>query len=65
MWNYQEILFERRPSLIVEFGTWNGGATLFFASLLRELGGRGRVLTVDIDSSRLDPACTRIPSSRS
>jgi len=61
MWNYQEILFERRPSLIVEFGTWNGGATLFFAALLRELGGRGRILTVDIDSSRLDPRLREDP----
>jgi len=61
MWNYQEILFQRRPSLIVEFGTWSGGATLFFAAMMRELGGRGRILTVDIDPSRLDPRLREDP----
>jgi cephalosporin hydroxylase len=61
MWNYQEILFERRPSLIVEFGTCFGGATLFFATILRELGGRGRVITVDIDPSNIHPRVRQDP----
>src|SRR5205814_2614354 len=55
MWNYQEILFQRRPSLIVEFGTWSGGATVFFAAIIRDLRGRGRVLSLDIDPFRLVP----------
>lgn len=55
MWNYQEILAERRPSLVVEFGTRFGGGALFFASVLRQLGHRSKVLTVDVDAATVDP----------
>jgi cephalosporin hydroxylase len=47
IWNYQEILSERKPSLVVEFGTFHGGATLFFANVMQNLGNPYRVLTVD------------------
>jgi cephalosporin hydroxylase len=49
LWNYQEIIAERKPRLIVEFGTNCGGSALYFAHLQRLLGIDGRVLTVDID----------------
>ena len=35
MWNYQEILFELKPSLVIEFGTAHGGSALFFANIMR------------------------------
>src|SRR5262249_1674464 len=35
MWNYQEILFELKPSLVIEFGTAYGGSALFFANVMR------------------------------
>jgi cephalosporin hydroxylase/SAM-dependent methyltransferase len=54
MWNYQEILAERRPALVVEFGTRFGGGALFFAAVLRQLGHRARVLTVDVDAATVD-----------
>jgi cephalosporin hydroxylase len=47
MWNYQEIIVELQPSLIVEFGVRFGGSTLFFASILDQVG-IGHVLGVDI-----------------
>lgn len=47
LWIYQEIIFETRPDVIVESGTWNGGSAYFFASLC-DLLGKGRVVTVDI-----------------
>jgi cephalosporin hydroxylase len=50
MWNYQEVLAELKPSLVVEFGTRYGGSALFFAAVMRQIGNRFRVLTVDIDS---------------
>lgn len=53
LWNYQEILHEMRPSLVVEFGTNRGGSALFFVTILRALGRRFRVLTVDIDHERV------------
>lgn len=49
MWNYQEILWELRPSLVVEFGTLRGGSALFFAHILRQAGQRFAVLSVDIN----------------
>jgi cephalosporin hydroxylase len=47
MWNYQEIISRVRPSLIVEFGTYQGGSALYMAEILRTLGLKSRVLTVD------------------
>src|SRR5258708_7653485 len=49
MWNYQEILFSLKPSLVIEFGTAFGGSALFFASVMRQIGNRFRVLSVDIE----------------
>jgi cephalosporin hydroxylase len=53
LWNYQEIVHRLRPQLIVEFGSWNGGSSLYFADLLQRAGTNGKVLTVDVDFSRL------------
>jgi cephalosporin hydroxylase len=59
LWNYQEILFELKPSLIIEFGTSHGGSALFFASVMRQTGQPFKVLSVDIHHRRLDPAARR------
>jgi cephalosporin hydroxylase len=56
MWNYQEILFELKPSLVIEFGTYHGGSALFFANVMRQIGERFKVLSVDIYHGALDPA---------
>jgi cephalosporin hydroxylase len=56
MWNYQEILFELKPSLVIEFGTAHGGSALFFASVMRQIGEPFKVLSVDITHGRLEPA---------
>jgi cephalosporin hydroxylase len=56
MWNYQEILCERRPSLVIEFGSYEGGSALFFAETLKLVSPHGRVLSIDIDHSRLADA---------
>jgi cephalosporin hydroxylase len=47
LWIYQEILFEVRPDVIVESGTFGGGSAYFFASLC-DLLGKGSVITIDI-----------------
>jgi cephalosporin hydroxylase len=47
LWVYQELLFERRPRLIVETGTRFGGTTLFLAQLC-DLIGVGEVISVDV-----------------
>lgn len=48
MWNYQEIIWELKPSLIVEFGTRYGGAALFFSVIGRRVNPALKVLSVDI-----------------
>lgn len=61
MWNYQEILTDLKPSLVVEFGTNAGGSALFFAGILRQIGHPFKVLSVDISHKRLDPKATHDP----
>jgi cephalosporin hydroxylase len=55
MWNYQEILFDLKPSLVIEFGTCHGGSALFFAGVMRLIGPPFKVLSVDISHQLLDP----------
>lgn len=43
---YQMILYERRPDLIIESGTYKGGGTLFFASMC-DLIGHGKIVSID------------------
>jgi cephalosporin hydroxylase len=53
LWVYQEILFETRPELIVETGTYRGGSALFLASMCDLLGG-GEIVSIDIEPLRED-----------
>jgi cephalosporin hydroxylase len=59
MWNYQEILFKLKPSLVIEFGSFRGGSALFFANVMRQIGKPFKLLSVDINHGRLDPAARR------
>lgn len=45
-WIYQEILYELKPDLIVECGTYQGGSAMFLANMC-DLRGHGQVVTVD------------------
>ncbi|MBI3209745.1 MAG: class I SAM-dependent methyltransferase [Candidatus Solibacter usitatus] len=47
MWRYNDILWETRPDLIVETGTFRGGSALYLANLC-DLMGNGRIVTVDL-----------------
>jgi cephalosporin hydroxylase len=53
LWVYQEIVFETRPELIVETGTYRGGSALYLGSLC-DLMGRGEVVSIDIAPIRED-----------
>lgn len=44
----QDIIWKVKPEVVVDVGTARGGSAIFYASLLRLLGG-GRVISVDID----------------
>lgn len=56
-WVYQELLFETKPDIVLELGLMFGGASVFFADILR-LMGHGEVLGIDITlkNIRHDPA---------
>jgi cephalosporin hydroxylase len=45
---YQEMLFELKPDVVVEAGTFKGGSALFVAQMMDRLG-RGRIITIDIE----------------
>lgn len=53
LWVYQEIVFETRPELIVETGTYRGGSALYLASLCDLVGG-GEVVSIDVEPLRDD-----------
>ncbi len=61
MWNYQEILAERKPSLVIEFGTFKGGSALFFATMLKLISPHSRVLTVDVRQDLVNEAARKNP----
>ena len=47
LWIFQEILWDVKPSLIIELGTYLGGTTLFLAHQLEVQRETGRVLSID------------------
>jgi cephalosporin hydroxylase len=53
LWVYQEIMFETKPELVVETGTYRGGSALYLASLC-DLIGRGEVVSIDVEPRRDD-----------
>jgi cephalosporin hydroxylase len=58
-WIYQEIIYDVKPDVIVEIGSYEGGTTLFFAHIL-DLLGQGIVVSVDIDRSKYSARHDRI-----
>lgn len=49
LWSLQEAIAEIKPGVILETGSNRGGSALFYAHLF-DLMGRGRVMTVDVES---------------
>jgi cephalosporin hydroxylase len=56
---YQELIFELRPDLIIECGTFDGGSAVFLASIC-ELAGHGGVVTIDLQANPARPPCPRV-----
>src|ERR1017187_7053232 len=59
LWIYQEIIFRLKPDLIIETGTYKGGAAHFLASVL-DLIGKGEIITIDIEEYSNRPVHPRI-----
>jgi cephalosporin hydroxylase len=47
LWIFQEIVWETRPDVIVETGTFKGGSAYFLASIC-DLIGSGEVISIDV-----------------
>lgn len=62
LWNFQEIFFDLKPSLIVEFGTYAGGSALFYAHAMASLRDRFRILSVDISGKYLATSAKAHPN---
>lgn len=45
---YAELLHKRRPDVLIETGTWNGGSALWFAQCM-DIIGKGAVVSVDLE----------------
>ena len=53
LWNYQEIIAERRIEWVVETGTLHGGSALYFADLLELSRAPGKVISIDVSHEAL------------
>jgi len=56
---FQEIIYETKPDVIVEAGTFAGGSALYMATLLDEMN-QGKVITIDIETKPGRPQHPRI-----
>lgn len=59
LWIYQEIIFEVRPDVIIECGTFAGGSALFLASVCDAVK-RGTIITIDVEAREGRPKHKRI-----
>lgn len=59
LWIYQEILWDLKPTLIIETGTAYGGSALYFAHMM-DRRAEGRVITVDIEPNEPIPYHRRL-----
>jgi cephalosporin hydroxylase len=55
LFQYQELIAEQKPEVVIECGAFRGGSTLYFAHLLDNLGD-GMVVSVDIEDGWHDAA---------
>lgn len=51
MWIKQEIVFETKPTLIIETGSANGGSALFYATILDQMQ-QGRIVSIDLQDEK-------------
>jgi len=59
LWIYQEIIQDTQPDVIIESGTFQGGTTMFLASIC-ELMGNGKIVSIDIQNREDRPIQERI-----
>ncbi len=55
MWMIQQIIAELKPDFLIETGTFKGGSSLYYASVVQGLNAPTKIVTVDIEG-QLDKA---------
>lgn len=63
LWVAQEIIWDLKPTLIIETGTAYGGSALFYARQLDRIG-EGKVLSIDIEPAAKLPEHPRVVYSK-
>lgn len=58
-WIYQEIIWKRKPDVIIETGSYMGGSALYFAMLCSFMD-HGRIITIEKEEGRTTTAHERI-----
>ena len=60
LWAYQTLLWDLRPDLVIETGTYEGASALWLAHQADVLGTTMRVVTIDVDGQPVRPKHQRI-----
>jgi len=60
LWIYQELLWELKPDVIIECGTFHGGSALYYAKLFDIMDIPGEIITIDVDPMPDMPVHKRI-----
>jgi len=60
VWTYAQIIWETRPTLLIELGTFYGGSAVMFHHMLQTAGG-GRVVSIDPWHGWLDARAKEYP----
>lgn len=55
----QEIIYELKPDLIIETGTFKSGSALYYCNLM-DLIGKGRIITIDVEFREKRPTHPRL-----
>lgn len=60
LWIYQELIWDIKPDVIIECGTFHGGSALYYAKLFDMMDLPGEILTIDVDAMPDMPEHIRI-----
>ena len=63
MWIKQEIIFETKPTVILETGSAMGGSALFYATVLDQMG-QGKIISVDIQDEKSGMGIPKVKHKR-
>ena len=62
-WIVMEIMYQVKPDIIIEAGTYHGGSAVLWAIVLEHINPDGRVITIDIQDQR-ERRAVEIPISK-